>query len=403
MSKLENIILKHNLCVGCGLCETLGVNEGVKMAYSEQGFLRPQLNGTISQKLDDQINAVCPGITLDCEVPEEDQHLYWGPVQESYTGYATDEKARYAGSSGGGLSAILLHMLESGQADAIVQTTASDDDPIVNASVISKRPDEVIKSAGSRYAPAAPLASLLQTLEEYERVVVVGKPCDIAGVTNLLRQRPELGEKIVLKLAFMCGGTPSQFGTHDILDRLDVKHEELTSFRYRGEGWPGNVQAETKDGRLETMSYAVSWGEILTHKVQPRCKICADATGAFSDLTFADAWYDDGGGMPSFAEQEGRSLILARTKRGGEALKAATSSETIQTEPLAIEEVSKMQPYHVLRKQLVMSRLVARKILFRPIPSFKNLRLGEAARHVGIKINVKNFLGMVKRILTGRA
>jgi coenzyme F420 hydrogenase subunit beta len=163
------------------------------------------------------------------------------------------------------------------------------------------------------------------------------------------------------------------------------------------------VQAETKDGRLETMSYAVSWGEILTHKVQPRCKICADATGAFSDLTFADAWYDDGGGMPSFAEQEGRSLILARTKRGGEALKAATDSGTIQTEPLAIEEVSKMQPYHVLRKQLVMSRLVARKILFRPIPSFKNLRLGEAARHVGIKINVKNFLGMVKRILTGRA
>ncbi|UTW55864.1 Coenzyme F420 hydrogenase/dehydrogenase, beta subunit C-terminal domain [Kordiimonas sp. SCSIO 12610] len=399
MSKLEHIILKNDLCVGCGLCETLGVNEGVKMGYNHKGFLRPQLGQTISKKLDDQIYKVCPGITLEADVPESEQHLYWGPVLDSFTGYAKDEAARFAGSSGGGLSAILLYYLESGQADVVIQTAASEKDPIINDAVLSNKAEEVIKAAGSRYSPAAPLSRLLPTLEKYDRIVVVGKPCDIAGLTNFLRDRTDLESKVVLKLAFMCGGTPSQSGTHEILQRLKVDHADLTSFRYRGEGWPGNVQAHTKDGRCETMSYPVSWGEILTNTVQFRCKICADATGAFSDITFADAWYDDGGGMPSFDEQAGRSLILARTDRGLQALNNAKKFGTIQTDPLAIEEVAKMQPYHVLRKQLVMSRLIALRLGFRVVPSYKKLRLREAAMQAGIKKSLKSFLGMMKRVI----
>ena len=403
MSKLEKIILKNDLCVGCGLCETLGVNEGVTMEFSHKGFLRPVLTQPISEKLDDQIFHVCPGITLECEVPEDDQELYWGPVQSSYTGYATDEKVRFAGSSGGGLSSILLYMLESGRADIILQTAASDDDPILNASVVSSTKDNIVRSAGSRYAPAAPLSQLLQALEKYERAVVVGKPCDIAGLTNLLRTRPDLEKKVVLKLAFMCGGTPSQFGTHEILKQLDVKHNDLESFRYRGEGWPGDVQARSKNGDVYTMSYPVSWGEILTNTVQFRCKICADATGVFSDITFADAWHDDGGGMPSFEEQEGRSLILARTHRGLDILNAAKAFGSIKVDDLDMVEVSKMQPYHVMRKQLVLSRLAAMTIFRRYTPKYKNLRLGEAMRKIGFYRNVRSFLGLIKRLYLKKA
>ncbi len=403
MSKLEKIILKNHLCVGCGLCESLGAEEGITMEFSDEGFLRPKLKQSISKRLDEQIFSVCPGRTLESETPESEQHLYWGPIKTSYTGYAIDTDARYAGSSGGGLSAILIHMLESGKADVVIQTTASEVNPVINATVLSTTKDAVIKSAGSRYAPAAPLVNVIQVLEQYDRVVIVGKPCDIAGVTNLLRKHPELENRVVLKLAFMCGGTPSQFGTDEILSRLDVKHDELASFRYRGEGWPGNVQALTTEGRLETMSYPVSWGEILTHKVQPRCKICADATGVFSDITFADAWYDDGGGMPSFDEQDGRSLVLARTDRGQGIVEEAVAADAIYTEGLAVEEIAKMQPYHVLRKQFVMSRLMALRCCFRPIPSYRYLRLLEAARKVGLKQNFKNFLGMIKRVLLKRA
>jgi coenzyme F420 hydrogenase subunit beta len=403
MSKLENIIIKNDLCVGCGLCETLGVNEGVAMEYSHKGFLRPVLQKEISKSLDEEIFKVCPGINLECKIPKEEQHPYWGPVKDSFTGYAADEKVRFAGSSGGGLSSILLYMLESGKADIVLQTAASGADPIVNASVLSSTKDNIINSAGSRYAPAAPLSQLLQTIEQYERTVVVGKPCDIAGLTNLLRTRPDLEKKVVLKLAFMCGGTPSQLGTHEILNQLEVERDDLESFRYRGEGWPGDVQARTKDGQSASMSYPVSWGDILAKTVQFRCKICADATGVFADITFADAWYDDGDGMPSFEEQEGRSLILARTPHGLDILNAAKTFGSINVDDLDIDEVGKMQPYHIMRKQLVLSRLAAMKVFGRHTPKYKNLRLAEAMRKISFYRNFRSFLGLIRRLYLNKA
>jgi coenzyme F420 hydrogenase subunit beta len=37
------------------------------------------------------------------------------------------------------------------------------------------------------------------------------------------------------------------------------------------------------------MSYADSWGGILSRHVQFRCKICPDGTGGFADVVCADA------------------------------------------------------------------------------------------------------------------
>ena len=51
------------------------------------------------------------------------------------------------------------------------------------------------------------------------------------------------------------------------------------------------------------MSYAQSWGEILTKHVQFRCKVCPDGSGGFADVACADAWYGDERGYPSFEEE----------------------------------------------------------------------------------------------------
>ena len=63
----------------------------------------------------------------------------------------------------------------------------------------------------------------------------------------------------------------------------------------RGDGWPGSVTAVTASGKVAHMSYADSWGDILSHHVQFRCKVCPDGTGAFSDISCGTVWitYDD--------------------------------------------------------------------------------------------------------------
>jgi coenzyme F420 hydrogenase subunit beta len=373
------------------------------MQYSDKGYLRPNFPTKPSDELEDAILEVCPGINLEGADKSDSKHIIWGPIEECYTGFARDDRLRYSGSSGGGLSAILGYMLASDQADTVVQIVADEKHPSQNSRQESQALEDIIKAAGSRYSPAAPLAQIMQVIERYDRVVVVGKPCDIAGLSNLIKFKPEISKHIVLKLAFMCGGTPSQFGTDEILDHLGVKHNELERFRYRGEGWPGTVQAERADGSCETMSYADSWGNILSKQIQFRCKICPDATGAFSDLTFADAWYGDDKGYPSFEEQAGRSLILARTARGQGILREAVAAEAVEISPLDVSEIEKMQPYQARRKRLIISRLMAMMVFGRRRPSFRKLDLMQAMFQESIMQNARSFLGLLRRLIKRRA
>ncbi|WP_308910184.1 Coenzyme F420 hydrogenase/dehydrogenase, beta subunit C-terminal domain [Pseudokordiimonas caeni] len=401
MTQTLTSILKRNLCAGCGLCESLGASEGIRMDYDAKGFLRPQFSGPISKALDEQIGRLCPGANLDMQVPAAEQTILWGPIRTAWTGYSTREDLRHRASSGGALSGMLMHLLTSGKADCVIQITASATHPTRNQMVISRSSQEVHEAAGSRYAPSAPLADIVRILEDGERVVFVGKPCDVAGLTNLLRDKPDLARNLVAKISFMCGGIPSQTGTAEILKRLGMADKEIASFRFRGDGWPGGVKAVATTGEVGTMSYPDSWGGILSGRVQFRCKICPDGTGGFADLVFADAWHGDDRGYPSFVEAEGRSMILARTPLGEALLADGIAAGDIVADPLDPAEIAGMQPSQANRKRLVTSRLAAMTLFGRARPRYRGLRLGEASSQAPLKLRLHNFLGLVRRLWRG--
>ena len=96
----------------------------------------------------------------------------------------------------------------------------------------------------------------------------------------------------------------------------NVSAPGTTAFRYRGNGWPGQATATLRDGNTRSMSYHDSWGKILSHHVQHRCKVCADGTGTAADLVCADAWVSDERGYPVFEERDGVSLIVTRNAKG---------------------------------------------------------------------------------------
>src|SRR3546814_2738188 len=67
---------------------------------------------------------------------------YWGPAEAILTGHACDEQVRYAGSSGGALTALLLFALENGTVDRVVQVNADPAFPTRNRVVVSHRSEE---------------------------------------------------------------------------------------------------------------------------------------------------------------------------------------------------------------------------------------------------------------------
>ena len=219
---------------------------------------------------------------------------------------------------------------------------------------------------------------------------------------RLCQNAPEVNDRIPYILSFFCAGIPSRHGTMRILDKLGVSEDELSAFKYRGDGWPGFATATTRDGRTSRMSYHDSWGGILSFHQQPRCKICADGVGSLADFVCADAWHCDEDGYPLFEEEHGRSAVIARTEKGSRLLSAAIEAGHIETEPLTSEELVDMQPFQSRRKGISLMRMLALRLFARRVPRYRALNLLWVARRLPFTEAARNFAGTVRRIIMGR-
>jgi coenzyme F420 hydrogenase subunit beta len=350
----------------------------IKMQLNASGYLRPVPQQLLSLEIEKSINEICPGVHMEHKVGLKNFHTIWGPLEKVRTGFAQDAEVRRQGSSGGVISALAIYLLESGKVDFIAQTAVSKAEPLVNVLQKSRTSEEVIHAAGSRYAPSSPLENIRDLLRTGETFAFIGKPCDVAGLRSFINHNPEYKTQIIYMISFMCAGIPSIHGTHDVLEHMGADKMLLTSFRYRGDGWPGRARAVQSDGKSYEMDYNSSWGKFLNKQIQFRCKICPDGTGEFADIVCADAWYGKDG-YPDFTERDGRSLLLTRNKLGEELVNEAFLANVIKIEDLDITEISKMQPYQVNRKQVVLGRVIAAGLANKKLVSFKNMGLIKAS------------------------
>jgi coenzyme F420 hydrogenase subunit beta len=369
------------------------------MVVSEDGYIRPEQRETLTAEEDGKIADVCPGLGLKQEPGARQDHALWGPLISVRTGYATDPALRYHSSSGGVLSAILVYLVETGTVDFVLQIAAATDQPLGNGTVLSRDGEAIFAAAGSRYAPSSPLAELEEHLARGKCFAFVGKPCDVAALRRMAEHDPRIDACVPYMLSFFCAGIPSLRGAAEIVQTLGLAPEEVTAFRYRGDGWPGFATATLKDGSEKSMTYRDSWGGILTKHVQFRCRICPDGTGGFADIACADAWHCDADGYPLFEETEGLSLVVTRTERGEKLLAEALARGYVAAKPLPVTDIAAMQPGQVRRKQSVLSRLLALRALRQPSPCYDGFHLWPVARQAGIRQHLRDFLATCARIV----
>ncbi|NWG71454.1 MAG: Coenzyme F420 hydrogenase/dehydrogenase, beta subunit C-terminal domain [Parvularculaceae bacterium] len=388
-------------CTGCGACAALAP-EKFALSLSDDGFHRPRQTAPLDDNEEAAFAAVCPGRGMSQPRAEGEDDPFWGPVVGLWKGAATDPELRRNASSGGALSALLMHLLHTGQVAHVVQTGAGDI-PYGNGTVVSRDAASVFEAAGSRYAPSSPVAGIDSHLAKGEPFAFVGKPCDVAALRAMARRDPRIDRLVPYMISFFCAGVPSLKGAEAVLQRMGCRPEDVASFRYRGEGWPGPARAVLKDGSVRTLTYEQSWGDILSKHLQFRCKICPDGTGGAADVVCADAWECDDEGYPLFEEREGVSLVLARTTRGAALVAAAQAADAIEMSTARVADIAAMQPGQLKKKRLALSRLLALRLMLRPVPAFHGYRLGAAARSAGLIANLRSFLGTCRRIAGGRA
>lgn len=397
-TSLEQVV-RAGLCSGCGLCAALAGPDALRMVMTEAGFERPRL---LSDGIDQRpLLAVCPGAGVTLPPPERQarQHVVWGPHRLIGKAHAKDEALRFRAASGGVLTALAQHLLNSGAVEGVLQIGVPAAFPMRAEARVSRDAATVLENAGARYGPAAPLSALMTLVERGRRFAVIGKPCDIAAVKALAARDPRVAEQLGMTLSFLCGGVPSLAISRRIVGGYGLREEDVALLRYRGNGCPGPTHIETRDGRVFEQSYDTTWGDALNQDIQFRCKICADAIGLAADLVAGDAWITSDG--YARGDYEGWNAVIARSTRGEALLRDAVAAGALHFEPQPLQSLARMQPHHVERRQSVPARLLALALARQPAPRFRGAGLLRAAWR-GRRAFLANLRGTLRRVRQGR-
>lgn len=390
-------VIERRLCSGCGACAYLGQDSGVTMVDFPSVGRRPVGVRQLPLSVKDEIADVCPGVRV--EAPGWDGHrptadeLVVGPALRIWEGWAADPDLRWAGSSGGVVTALACYALERLDMALVIHTGMDPEKPWRNRTVVSGDRESLVAHSGSRYSTSSPVEAL-RIIETSDRpCVFIGKPCDVAAVARLRRTRPALDRNLGLVLSFFCAGTPASDGSRRLAARLGfTTPSSIAALHYRGQGWPGEFRVTDRDGRQGRLSYDDSWGQLATEPRQLRCHLCPDGLGELADVTGGDAWHRRSEGTA------GVSVILARSPRGLEVVEGALRDGYLEATPSDASRVVKAQGL-VRRRQLLGARLVALRTLWLPTPSFPGFRLAAAASQLGVRTQVKEAAKMLRRAI----
>lgn len=363
-------------CSGCGACTLLAPS--LQMHLDINGFSRPVPVEIGPRPVHDDavlapFDRVCPGRQVSAQSPPgARRHAILGPILEVWEAWACDPEIRFAGSSGGVLTALSAWLVASRQVAQVVGSRGLPGDPIATAATAVRSRQDALEASGSRYAPVSNAAHP-STLDPQGGFV--GKPCEVSAVRRILDTGPADQPRPLL-MSFFCAGVPSQHATVSLVRKLGVAaEEELCSLRYRGNGWPGRFTATTLSNRAASASYEQSWGDHLGPAVQWRCKICPDGVGESADIAAGDYWRTDERGYPNFTDAPGVSVLIARTQRGRDLIEAAVAAGVLAVRTIEADSVAAVQPLQTKRRSTLAGRIVGSLLAGRPVPRYTGFSL----------------------------
>lgn len=347
MSPKGNVqrVVEDDLCTGCGTCVSVCPQNAVHMKETPAGLLVPSINSSCN--LCGICASVCPGDHLEAEVLKDDVDPFKGKVLAAFLAQATDRDLLFGCQSGGAVTVLLCHLLESHQIDGAIVTEMPENKSLRPRVFYATSRDELVRAQGSKYCPVAVNAVLTGNKSgEMSRTAFVGLGCHVHGLRNAQACGLSNVQNVSLVIGLACGGTFS-FGAIDYLVGLSgIRREQAMSFYFRSKrwtGWPGDVCIWSSDGvahRVENKQ------RMLARKAFsiPRCLICFDQMNVFSDLVVGDPW-----GIRD--DKRGYSVVLARTQRGLDALLSAKEAGGLMIEIISPDSVFKGQTVERKRRE----------------------------------------------------
>jgi len=366
-------VVAQGWCTGCTTCVGVCPARALTVQTTRYGAYVPVLDPQQCTQCG-LCRKVCPAANENFHTLNEfvfgsvPRDILLGHQQGCYLGYATDEHVRWQATSGGLVTALLLHLLDRDHIDGALLTRMAADDPLRAEPFIARSAEDVRSAIGSKYLPV-PLNQWLRTvIEEPGRYAVVGLPCHLHGIRRAEMHLPILKERLVYHFGLVCSHTMSAEGVRFILNKMGIPQDDVHSVLFRGDGWPSGLRVRTKAGREKYMPNLDSWWSeafgrfAFSHEY---CLICSDQTNEFSDISFADAWLTE----ILRNDKKGTSIVVARTLSGRALLDDAVSSGIAVLDTLSPKSTVQSQWFMTLfKKRNIVARVALDRMMGRPTP-----------------------------------
>ena len=369
-SVLQREVIDAGLCTHCGTCAGLSSGQ-LEMRDGPRGPL-PRPAGQLVADLPYDALAACPGRGID--YPELSEAVFgrqpdnWllGCYRTLFTGFSAEPEVRRAGASGGVLTQVQLHLLETGAVDGVVTVRLGGSRPWEGEAVIATTRQEVLECSQSVYAPV-PVNALLPEMERFQGTLAyVGLPDHIASLRRLQQQGHPGASKVRMTLGLYFGMGMYFGAIESFLRSKGVKHAaDITELRYREGEWPGYLQIKMRSGAVYKAE-KFYYNYLLPFYATRATLLSVDLTNELADISVGDAWH------PRFERQgKGFSVVVARSQQGEDTLREMRDSGLLSLEETSVEDALAMHGHMLdFKKRGAFIRMDWRRLAGKPVPDY---------------------------------
>ena len=293
-------VCEHDKCAGCMACVEICPKGAIVIKDALSAY-----NAIIDKNKCINCNA-CHSVCPQNNTPKQDAPIKW------YQGWANDTNTRRNCSSGGVATSISIAFVKKG--DYVYSCCFENGEFRFKRAI---KADDVKNFTGSKYVKSNPLGcykEIRDNLQNGERILFIGLPCQVAAVKNYVGQKYESN---LYTIDLICHGTPSPKLLDLFLQQYGRSLSELKDIKFRSKAnfmIYGNHKGIVTNGVSDR--YTIAFLNSLSYT--ENCYSCKYACKQrVADLTLGDSW---GSELSNDEQKNGVSLILVQTEKGKELL-----------------------------------------------------------------------------------